>query len=480
MKNEKEIVDALEVGTILHGKTNHYRIIKPLGQGAFGITYLANVIICGELGTIETEIKVAIKEFFMEKINSRINSTVISSRDDGYFGYYKERFVKEASNLGKLRHPNIIKVIEQFEENSTAYYVMEYIEGGNLSKHIYERKALSPSETIRRTLEIAEALKYMHSHNMLHLDLKPVNIMVKESGESILIDFGLSKQFDLDGKPETSTSIGLGTPGYAPVEQANFRKEDYNVLPATLDIYALGGTMFKMITGSNPPEASEILNEGFPSHELAGMNCSPNLTSIIEKCMAPKRKERYQTIKEVIYSLTKGKDTEVREDSQISINENKNDKRHIRKNSKRKSNKELPKNTTSLERAENIIKENQNHHSIETYPDIEINQDNPPSISLFKRITEKLPERETILQDLKLTGIIVALGALFMLSFILRDEKKSSATHSKAYEYEQAIPYIPDSLVLKQRQEILTNMDPEVREKIFGDKWQETDSIRNK
>lgn len=112
---------------------------------------------------------------------------------------------------------------------------------------------------------------------MLHLDLKPANIMRKGNEDLVLIDFGLSKQFNSNGNPETSTKIGLGTPGYAPIEQANFRKEDYSTLPATLDIYALGGTMFKMITGKNPTDASAILNDGFPYEKRAPFNWSHSM-----------------------------------------------------------------------------------------------------------------------------------------------------------------------------------------------------------
>ncbi len=302
MKKE-DIIGALARGNVLHGRNNNYRIIKTLGQGAFGITYLANIIERGESGDVETEAMCAIKEFFMKDFNGRSESTVTTSSKDGAFGYYKEKFVKEAKNLEKLQHPHIIKVMELFEENSTAYYVMEYIDGGSLDDLIDNFNKLSESQTIDYAKQIGSALEYMHSNNMLHLDLKPNNVMVRENGDAVLIDFGLSKQFDANGNPETSTKVGHGTPGYSPLEQANLGKDIYSTLPASMDVYALGATMFKMITGNRPPEASIILNDGFPANELEQTDCSPELARIIEKCMAPRKSERYQNVAEVIEAL---------------------------------------------------------------------------------------------------------------------------------------------------------------------------------
>ncbi|MDE6553031.1 MAG: serine/threonine protein kinase [Muribaculaceae bacterium] len=318
MDKDKDIMNALDNGTILHGKTNDYKIVKPLGQGTFGITYLASVIMRGELGEIETGAFCAIKEFFMKDFNGRIESTVTSSSKDGAFGYYKEKFIKEARNLGRLKHPNIIKVMELFEENSTAYYVMEYIDGGSLDQQIRIHNGLSEPQTIRYTKQIGAALEYMHSNHMLHLDLKPNNVMIRDNGEAVLIDFGLSKQFDANGKPETTTKIGQGTPGYSPLEQAHFGKDDYTTLPSTMDIYALGATIFKMITGSRPPEASMILNYGFPSDELDQKNCTPTLRMVIEKCMASKKNDRYQSVREVMNALPKTSDNPNNQISKLS------------------------------------------------------------------------------------------------------------------------------------------------------------------
>ena len=285
----------LKINSILDSGIRQYKIDKILGQGSFGITYLAStrIKVEGPLGNIETPIKVAIKEFFMRDLNGRTESTVTCSTQSGLYDKYKDKFIKEAQSLSKLSHPHIIKVLEVFENNNTQYYVMEYCEGGSLDDKISARGGLSEEETLKYTGQIMSALSYMHAHHMLHLDLKPGNVMLRSNGEAVLIDFGLSKQFDESGHPESSTTIGGGTPGYAPLEQSNY---DGRGFPKTMDVYALGGTMFKMLTGNRPPEASMILNYGFPTEELQNHNVSQHLISCIAKAMSFRVSERPQDI----------------------------------------------------------------------------------------------------------------------------------------------------------------------------------------
>ena len=285
----------LKINSILDSGIRQYKIEKILGQGSFGITYLAStrIKVEGPLGNIETPIKVAIKEFFMRDLNGRTESTVTCSTQSGLYDKYKDKFIKEAQSLSKLSHPHIIKVLEVFENNNTQYYVMEYCEGGSLDDKISARGGLSEEETLKYTGQIMSALSYMHAHHMLHLDLKPGNVMLRSNGEAVLIDFGLSKQFDESGHPESSTTIGGGTPGYAPLEQSNY---DGRGFPKTMDVYALGGTMFKMLTGNRPPDASMILNCGFPTEELQNHNVSQHLISCIAKAMSFRVSERPQDI----------------------------------------------------------------------------------------------------------------------------------------------------------------------------------------
>lgn len=274
----------LPQGTILHGTSCSYTIIKMLGQGTFGITYLASTSY-GE--------SVAVKEFFMREINGRNGSSVTSGNKKGMVDYYRKKFVREAGNLSKLHHPNIISVREAWAENDTVYYSMEYLDGGSLDDLILSEGGLTEADALRYTREMATALMFMHNNKMLHLDLKPSNVMLKH-GHAVLIDFGYAKQYAADGLPESSATIGKGTLGYAPIEQNN--PNEWKDFPVTMDIYALGATMFKMLTGHTPPEASEVLNNGFPYGEMQACGIDPAITKVVSVAMAPLKKDRIPTV----------------------------------------------------------------------------------------------------------------------------------------------------------------------------------------
>lgn len=288
----------LQPGTVIHGTHNDYRIERVLGQGSFGITYVANVRLKGRLGAIESAAMVAIKEFFLRDVSSRNGLRVFSVSDSTLCSDYRRDFLREAQNLSRLDNDHIVKVLETIEENDTVYYVMEYLSGGNLDQHILSHGKLSCREALDIAIQIGEALKCMHALHMLHLDLKPLNVMRGEDGHIVLIDFGLSKCFGADGQPESSTRIGQGTTGYAPIEQHSFNKAD-GFMP-TLDIYALGATLFKMLTGSVPPEASVVLNEGLPVDELSSAGVPPAIIALVERAMQPLRRMRHQTVDEFI------------------------------------------------------------------------------------------------------------------------------------------------------------------------------------
>lgn len=288
----------LQPGTVIHGTHNDYRIERVLGQGSFGITYVANVRLKGRLGAIESTAMVAIKEFFLRDVSSRNGLRVFSVSDSTLCSDYRRDFLREAQNLSRLDNQHIVKVLETIEENDTVYYVMEYLSGGNLDQHILSHGKLSCREALDIAIQIGEALKCMHAQHMLHLDLKPLNVMRGEDGHIVLIDFGLSKCFGADGQPESSTRIGQGTTGYAPIEQHSFKKAD-GFMP-TLDIYALGATLFKMLTGCVPPEASVVLNEGLPVDELSSAGVPPAIIALVERAMQPLRRMRHQTVGEFV------------------------------------------------------------------------------------------------------------------------------------------------------------------------------------
>lgn len=285
----------LTQGTLLHGGT--YKIEKILGQGSFGITYLAEHTNLGK--------KVAIKEFFMKELNSRGEDGSITGMSDSSLSQnYCQKFKKEAINLSCLDHPNIVRVTDSFSENGTFYYVMDFIEGQNLNDYI-KSHYIDEAEAVSIIKSVADALIYMHEEkHMLHLDLKPGNVMRRNSdGHVFLIDFGLSKHYSTDGQPETSTTIGLGTAGYAPIEQGNKAKN--GEFRPTIDVYALGATFYKLLTRETPPPASDLVSDDeLLENKLREKGVSDNLIKVVTEAMCPNVRRRTQSVREFRDALT--------------------------------------------------------------------------------------------------------------------------------------------------------------------------------
>ena len=279
-------------------KGGAYKIEKVLGQGSFGITYLAMHTALAK--------RVAIKEFFMKEINGRGEDGSITGMSDGSLSMnYARKFQKEALNLSRLEHPNIVRVTDSFEDNGTFYYVMDYIEGENLNDYI-KHNQVSQQEAVDIIRDVANALMYMHEEkHMLHLDLKPGNIMRRSSdGHIFLIDFGLSKHYSNDGQPETSTTIGLGTAGYAPIEQANQAKN--GEFRPTIDVYALGATFYKLLTRETPPAASELVSDDeLLAKSLKLHNINDHLAKVVINAMLPSVRERTPSVTEFLSSLNR-------------------------------------------------------------------------------------------------------------------------------------------------------------------------------
>lgn len=294
-------MDALRADSTL--QSGKYRIIKKLGQGGFGITYLAeNTLLEG---------KVAIKEFFFKEYCERDDSTsrvtIPTSGNREIVERFKQKFIKEARTIFKLNHPNIVRILDVFEENGTAYYVMEYIEGESLGDMVKRRGAIPEAEALGYVKDAASALVYIHSKNINHLDIKPGNLMKrKEDGKVLVIDFGVAKQYDLaTSQGTTTTPVGISH-GYSPAEQ--YRKNGVQSFSPQSDVYALAATLFKLLTGSTPPEAMEIQDEGLPVAELQAKQISRPVISAIAMAMKG-RHERTQSVAEFMSNL-KSEDTQ--------------------------------------------------------------------------------------------------------------------------------------------------------------------------
>lgn len=280
----------LTEGTVLHNGI--YRIERFISCGGFGCTYEASHIMLDK--------RVAIKEFFVKDFCNRNQATghVTTGIDDmaELVDKLRRKFIDEAKILSRLSHPGIVHVTDVFEENGTAYYVMDYIEGQSLAQ-MASRKPIPTPIALGYIRQVCDALKYLHGKSLLHLDIKPANIMVDEQGNAILIDFGAAKQYYENDGENLSTVMGK-TPGYSPIEQMGNNVVKF--LPAT-DIYALGATAYKVLTGLNPPSANQIASGeetiAFPT------NFSQHIQEAIEAAMQVNKNERPQSVDEFLEML---------------------------------------------------------------------------------------------------------------------------------------------------------------------------------
>ena len=284
----------LKIESTLQG--GKYKILKVLGQGGFGITYLAeNTMLDG---------KVAIKEFFIKEYCNRDEETsniaIPTESNREIVERFKVKFIKEARTIFKLNHPNIVKLFDIFEENGTAYYVMDYIEGESLSEMVKRRGSIPEAEATCYVLQAADALSYIHERKMNHLDIKPANIMLNGKSEAVLIDFGLSKQYDEEGQQTSTTPVGISE-GYAPIEQ--YKKGGVGEFSPQTDIYALGAAFFKLLTGTTPPSASDVYEDGVPVEELKSKGVSKKAIDAICSAMKSRKKDRAQSISQFVAGL---------------------------------------------------------------------------------------------------------------------------------------------------------------------------------
>lgn len=292
-----------------------YTIVKELHRGGFGITYLAKGIVTD--GNIPHECNYTIKELFISKYCKRNPDNSVSansSEAEGIFLAAKKKFLEEARILHKLSHPDIVPVNEVFEQNGTAYYVMEYLGNTSLLQYVHD-KGGSLSEDIATKIikTICDAVNHLHNNGILHLDIKPDNIMMF-NGKPYLIDFGQAMFFK-NGKAKNSGQIGGYTPGFSSAELRNgsiatFRKD--------LDVYSVAATLYYMLSGEDPEDASTISKKkiyvGLPDQT------SDNICSAITTAMSSNVAERPADINDFIGQLGARRGTQ----TEMIVNEGSN------------------------------------------------------------------------------------------------------------------------------------------------------------
>ena len=272
------------------GLIGRYVIQKVLGQGGFGITYLGIDKLYGN--------KVAIKEYYPQKIAMRKAQyedvvTVTSIEEKNNYNKGKKRFLDEAQVMARFnKNEGIVKILDFFEANNTAYIVMEYLEGITLKQYLGKYGVLQFRNLIEMMLPLLEALIEIHSQGLIHRDISPDNIMVQHNGKLKLMDLGAARDYTESGNKSLTVIL---KPGYAPPEQY----QTHGVQGPWTDIYALCATIYKCLTGITPPDAiARVMDDKFKEPDQLDGKLSPDIKKILWKGMNIFPEERYQDIVE--------------------------------------------------------------------------------------------------------------------------------------------------------------------------------------
>ena len=272
------------------GLIGRYVIQEVLGQGGFGITYLGIDKLYGN--------KVAIKEYYPQKIAMRKAQyedvvTVTSIEEKNNYDKGKKRFLDEAQVMARFnKNEGIVKILDFFEANNTAYIVMEYLEGITLKQYLGKYGVLQFRNLIEMMLPLLEALIEIHSQGLIHRDISPDNIMVQHNSKLKLMDFGAARDYTESGNKSLTVIL---KPGYAPPEQY----QTHGVQGPWTDIYALCATIYKCLTGITPPDAiARVMDDKFKEPDQLDGKLSPDIKKILWKGMNIFPEERYQDIVE--------------------------------------------------------------------------------------------------------------------------------------------------------------------------------------
>lgn len=276
-------------------KLHWYKIKSVLGQGGFGITYLAS--------DLNLHRDVAIKEYLPVEFSVREGEASVYPVSDEHAQQFKwglQRFITEARTLAKFKHPNIVPVMAVFEENNTGYMVMNYEDGQSLQERLAGKKTLAESELIEMLFPLLDGLELIHSEGFIHRDIKPGNIFIRADGSPVLLDFGSARQAMGE---ETKTLTSMVSPGYAPYEQYSSKSNEQG---AWTDIYGLGATLYRSVTGISPVDAvnrgQAIMQTSRDTYvsavELCAQQLPGHILSAIDHALQFKYSDRPQSISE--------------------------------------------------------------------------------------------------------------------------------------------------------------------------------------
>lgn len=307
MAESDKYENVLSMGYRLQGGKHEYVIEDILGRGGFGITYKVKARVHVENIVIDAHF--AVKEYFPDICwrDESDNATLVAPKTktkevlDGLKDFINEG--RKLQGVCNLNH-NIVSVNEVFEANSTAYYVLEYLEGGDLKQRMIDNgRPLTEQQMLEVMIPIGNAVQCLHDNNILHLDIKPSNIVMRknhEGGEDepVLIDFGIAVHFNSSGTPTTKVpSLGISA-GYSPIEQYS----ELKVFDPRLDVYAFAATCYYLLTGKKPIEALN-LPPGFVQNTIP-TDVSPHVTRALAHAMSKEKDYRTPSIKELLIELT--------------------------------------------------------------------------------------------------------------------------------------------------------------------------------
>ncbi len=290
MKNET--THTLPSGTILEER---YRIERVIGEGGFGITY--------EAVNEKLEMTVAIKEFYCRDYISRdvevSNDIKITAAMGENFERAKKRFLQEAKILSGFNDESaIVKVLDYFEENGTAYIVMNYLNGISLEQYLQQNGVMEWREVLEKFRPLMETLERVHNRGVLHRDISPSNIMVLGNGSLCLLDFGSAREHFIE-EGENTTTI-FSKQGYTPIEQYAQNKQ----LGAWTDIYALTAVLYECLTGTHPPDSVQrAIYDEYETLQEKNIKAPPQMDALFKKGLAIHVEKRYSNMRELLNAI---------------------------------------------------------------------------------------------------------------------------------------------------------------------------------